>query len=102
MAGLLSALFVGQIYTVQFKELMPSKLRMQVTAIFSIVQIILGVLYSFIFFSEDLFLFIGFFVGLTLFYAVFIYLMLGFGGTSYLRAREKAERKGQQPKMKKR
>ena len=89
IAGILSAFFVGQIYATQFKELMSSKLRLHVTVITSLVQIVLGLVYVFIF-SDDVLLLTGLLVGITLFYALFIYLMLGFGGTSYLRAQEKA------------
>jgi len=91
IAGILGAMLVGQIYTMNFKEIMPKKLRINVTITYILAQMILGSLNIFILGVSSYLLFFGIFIGLSLFYSLFIYWMLGSGGKTYLKVLQKRE-----------
>lgn len=89
VAGILGAMTVGQIYTMKFKEVMPKKMRINVTLIYILAQMLLGSLYIFILSVSNYPLFFGTLIGFSLFYSLFIYWMLGVGGKTYLQALQK-------------
>lgn len=91
IAGIIGALVVGQVYTMNFKEIMPRRLRINVTITYTLAQIVLGSLYVFILGAQNYPLLFGLLAGLSLFYSLFIYLMLGSGGKTYLKAIQKQE-----------
>ena len=91
IAGIIGAMIVGQIYTMNFKEIMPKNLRINVTVTYILAQIVLGSLYIFILGVPNYLLFFGILIGISLFYSLFIYWMLGSGGKSYLKALQKRE-----------
>ncbi len=91
IAGILGAMLVGQIYTMNFKEIMPKKLRINVTIIYILAQMVLGSLYIFVLGVSNYLLFFGILIGVSLFYSLFIYWMLGSGGKTYLKALQKRE-----------
>ena len=92
IAGIIGAMFVGQIYTVIFKEIMPKKLKINVTVVYILTQIVLGsLLYIFVLDVPNYLLFFGILVGFSLLYSLLIYWMLGSGGKAYLKALQKRE-----------
>lgn len=91
IAGIIGAMSVGQIYTMNFKEIMPKKLRINVTVTYILAQMVLGSLYIFILEVPNYLLFFGILIGVSLFYSLFTYWMLGSGGKAYLKALQKRE-----------
>jgi hypothetical protein len=91
IAGIAGAMLVGQIYTANFKEIMPKKLRINATAIYTLAQIVLGSLYLFILGMSNNLSFFGILIVISLFYSLFIYWMLGSAGKTYLKALQKKE-----------
>jgi len=89
IAGIIGAMIVGQIYAMNFKEIMPKKIRINVTVTYILAQMVLGSLYIFILGVTNYLLFFGILIGLSLFYSLFIYWMLGSGGKGYLKALQK-------------
>jgi len=84
IAGLIGAMIVGQIYSMNFKEIMPKRLRINVTIVYIISEMILGISYVLWFGLTKLLL--GLLVGLQLFIAIIIYFTLGFAGKNYIRS----------------
>ena len=91
ISGVMVAFILGQIYVSQFKEVMSPQLKLRVSSIYALVQIIVGVLYGIIFISTDVFLFGALVIGVTLLYAALIYVSLGLGSQSYVRMLEKSK-----------
>jgi hypothetical protein len=89
IAGMLGAMLVGQIYVTKFKEIMSKKLRINVTAIYILAQILLGSLYILTLDVLNYLSSFGILIGISIFYSLFIYSMLGFGGKTYLKALQK-------------
>lgn len=80
---IIAAMFVGSIYSKNFKEIMPKKLRAKVTAIFMLVQIVVGAFYFFAAgYPAELVLFAVVAV-LLLLYSLIIYWALGVTGRKY-------------------
>ena len=48
IAGLVAAMIVGQIYAKNFKEVMPKQLRLNVTIIYTVITMILELLYLYL------------------------------------------------------
>ncbi len=89
---IVGAMLVGQIYVMNFKELMPKKLRINVTIIYVLPQIALVLLYIFILdVPIDYLLFFSILIPICLFYSFILYWTLGFGGWIYLKALQKRE-----------
>lgn len=99
VAGIVGAMIVGQIYTFNFKEIMPNKTRRSVTIIYTFIQIVLGFLLGVLLRPElvldlqQLVLFLGIVIFISLIYAFGTYLFLGTGGKSYLKMLEKSQLK---------
>ncbi len=91
---LYGALVIGQIYSQNFKEIMPQKLRMNVSIAFFTIQLVLAFLffdqvYNLNFENQNLLPPLGFVIGITAVISLFIYFTLHYGGKFYLRALEK-------------
>ncbi len=99
VSSIVGAMIVGQIYAANFKELMPKKLRINVTIIYNSIQFVLGFLLGLILFPEivleisSFFLFLGILLGFCVLFSFVIYFMLGTGGKAYLKSTEKRSRK---------
>ena len=91
IAAIIGAGIIGQIYTMNFKEIMPKKLRIKVTVTYILAQMALGSLYIFILGVPNYLLFFGILIGINLFYSLFIYWMLGLSGKTYFKALQKRE-----------
>jgi len=89
IAGLVAAMIVGQIYAKNFKEVMPKQLRLNVTIIYTVITMILELLYLYLVLGFLDALSLGILIGLSLIYSLFIYWMLGLGGKSYLKVSER-------------
>lgn len=89
------AMIIGQTYTRNFKEIMPKKLRINVTIIYSTIQLVLGLLYIFVLThtsmwgNQEALLISGIVIGIMLIVSLFIYFMLGYGGKTYFKALRK-------------
>jgi len=97
VVSIISTMVVGQIYAINFKEIMPKKIRINVTLIYLVSNLL--VLFLFFSFTEILFpslsralfvilmMVISLVICLPLFFL--IYWLLGYGGKSYLKMMEK-------------
>ena len=91
VAGLSSAMAVGQIYTSSFREIMPKKLRINVVAIYILAQVPFGILYAVVLEPQNFSLFVGILIAASLVSSVFVYFMIGSGGKAQLKAIQKKE-----------
>lgn len=99
LTSIIGAMIVGQIYTFNFKEIMPNKTRRSVTIIYTLIQLVLGILFALILIPElvldlkILLLVLGGVIIISFIYALGIYWMLGTGGKSYIKMLEKSQLK---------
>jgi len=89
IAGVMGAMIVGQIYAMNFKEVMSKNLKVCVTTIYIFTQIVLSSLYFLVFGFPNQSLFFGILIGISLIYSPLIYWLLGSGGKTYLKAMQK-------------
>ena len=91
VAGIASAMAVGQIYTASFKEIMPKKLRINVVAIYILAQVASGILYALVLRLPNFSLFVGILIAASLISSVFVYFLFGSAGKTQLKAIQKKE-----------
>lgn len=97
IAGVIGTMIVGYIYTVNFKEVMPKKLRIKVVAIYILVQMLFGILLFWVRGGLNVVIIISLLVGLSIFFP-FIYWILGSGGRIYLKYVEGVQKRAARPK----
>lgn len=86
IAMVAGAMILGQVYAMNFKEIMPKKLRINVTITYMLAQIGLGSIYLFMVSVSNYLLFFGILIGISLFYSLCMYWSLGLGGKIYLKS----------------
>lgn len=83
LSGIFAAYFVGQIYTSKFKEIMPKKLRLKVSSIVILIQLVLSILYG-LFMDLELRLWLIISIIVSIIYFFLVYWSLGRAGKIYL------------------